>query len=44
MAQALLVTGCFRGLGRAIVEVGLAAGHTPIPPSRFDHQAIYLDF
>src|ERR1700721_4605011 len=34
MAQAWLVTGSSRGLGRAIVEAGLAAGHKVLATAR----------
>ena len=34
MAQVWLVTGSSRGLGRAIVEAGLAAGHKVLATAR----------
>jgi NADP-dependent 3-hydroxy acid dehydrogenase YdfG len=34
MAQVWLVTGSARGLGRAIVEAGLAAGHKVLATAR----------
>jgi NAD(P)-dependent dehydrogenase (short-subunit alcohol dehydrogenase family) len=40
MAQVWLVTGSSRGLGRAIVEAGLAAGHESPCRSKRSNQAI----
>jgi NAD(P)-dependent dehydrogenase (short-subunit alcohol dehydrogenase family) len=43
MAQVWLVTGSSRGLGRAIVEAGLAAGNKVLATAR-DKSSLYMTY
>jgi len=44
MAQVWLVTGSSRGLGRAIVEAGLAAGNKVLATARDIESSLYMTY